>query len=181
MPLIAILNTAEDLEDCRGKLSGKFVLTTAPSNLPAVFQAPGIRLTDQQLEAMANPPQRGAGGGRGGPGGPRANAPTPAKTAGQLCGGVLPAPQAPRGQGGQQGQPNPFPAQRNKFYLDEGVLAVIAPDRRMATLRVELWSFRVAVASVRQIRRCLQRSRSLPSITVFSRAILRTEFPSRWK
>jgi len=126
--VIAILNTPEDLDDCRGKLRGKFVLTSAPSNLPAAFQPPGIRLTDQQLDAMANPPQRGAGGGRGA-GGPRANAPTPAKLPGQLCGGTLPAPQAPRGQGGQPAQPNPFPAQRNKFYLDEGVLAVIAPGQ----------------------------------------------------
>src|SRR6185295_14650407 len=50
--VIAIINTPEDLEDCRGKLRGKFVMTAAPSNLPAVFQAPGSRLTEQQLQAM---------------------------------------------------------------------------------------------------------------------------------
>ncbi len=125
--VIAIINTPEDLEDCRGKLRGKFVMTAAPSNLPAVFQAPGSRLTEQQLQTLANPPQRGRGG-RGGQGA-RGAAPTPAKLPGQLCGGTLPAPQAPRGQAGQQAQPNPFPAQRNKFYLDEGVLALLAPGQ----------------------------------------------------
>jgi hypothetical protein len=128
--VIAIINTPEDLEDCRGKLRGKFVMTAAASNLPAVFQAPGSRLTEQQLQAMANPPQRGAGGGRGGGGGQgaRGAAPIPAKLPGQLCGGTLPAPPAARGQGGQQ-QPNTFPAQRNKFYLDEGIHALIAPGQ----------------------------------------------------
>jgi carboxypeptidase Q len=47
---------------------------------------------------------------------------------GQLCGGTLPAPQAARGQGGQQ-QPNTFPAQRNRFFLDEGVYALVAPGQ----------------------------------------------------
>jgi len=126
--VIAVINTPEDLEDCRGKLRGKFVMTTAPSNLPAVFQAPGSRFSDQQLDTMANPPQRG--GGRGGGGGPgaRGAAPTPAKLPGQLCGGTLPAPQVARGQG-QQAQPDPFPALRNRFYLDEGILALVAPGQ----------------------------------------------------
>ncbi len=121
--VLAILNTAEDLEDCRGKLRGKFVMTAAAPAVPAQFRAPGSRLTDEQLQALANPQQRGGRGGQGGQRGNAgaANAPAPAKLPGQLCGGTLPAPQAPRGQQGQQQQ-----AQRNKFYLDEGALALVS-------------------------------------------------------
>ena len=55
-------------------------------------------MTDEQLQAMANPPQRGGGGaGRQRRQGAAANAPVPAKLPGQLCGGMLPAPQAARG------------------------------------------------------------------------------------
>ena len=133
--VLAILNTPEDMEDCRGKLRGKFVMTTANPVLPAQFNAPGSRFTDQQLATMANPPQRGRGGQGGNPGGaPRGNAapPTPAKLPGQLCGGMLPAPQAPRGQAGgqqQQQQQQNFANQRNRFYIDEGVLALLAPGQ----------------------------------------------------
>lgn len=127
--VLAIINTPEDMEDCRGKLRGKFVMTVAASNLPALLQPPGSRFTDQQLATMANPPQRG-GGNRGGQGGQagRGAAPVPAKLPGQLCGGTLPAPQAPRGQQAQPGQPAPptFATLRNRFYLDEGVLALLA-------------------------------------------------------
>ena len=122
---IAIINTPEDMDDCRGKLRGKFVMTMANPAVPAQFNAPGSRFSDQQLETMANPPQRGRGGQGANQGGaPRGNAaaPTPAKLPGQLCGGMLPAPQAPRGQGGQQ---QSFANQRNRFYIEEGVLALV--------------------------------------------------------
>jgi carboxypeptidase Q len=123
--VVAILNTPEDIEDCRGKLRGKFVMTAAASNLPAQFGAPGSRLTDQQLEQMANPPQRGRGGQRGGQGG-GGNASAPSKLPGQLCGGTLPAPQPAQGQAQQtQQQQQAFANQRNRFYLDEGVLALV--------------------------------------------------------
>src|SRR5678815_2587345 len=69
--VIAVFNTPQDLEDCRGKLRGKFVLYTAPLDLPAQFRAPGSRLTDAQLETLANPPQRGRGGAGGAGGGNR--------------------------------------------------------------------------------------------------------------
>jgi hypothetical protein len=130
--VLAIFNTPEDLEDCRGKLRGKFVLYAATPNLPAQFRGPGTRLTDQQLEAMANPPQRGRGDGQGGGGRGNANgnaqAPAPAKLPGQLCGGTLPAPPAGRGQAAQQQQDN-FLAQRNRFLIDEGIHALITPGQ----------------------------------------------------
>jgi hypothetical protein len=123
--VLVILNTPEDLEDCRGKLRGKFVMTSAAPAVPAQFRAPGSRYTDEELQTMANPPQRGGRGGQAA-GAPRGggNAPVPAKLPGQLCGGVLPAPQPARGQGGQQPQQN-FANQRNRFYLDEGVVALL--------------------------------------------------------
>jgi carboxypeptidase Q len=130
--VLAIINTPEDMEDCRGKLRGKFVMPAATPAVPAQFNAPGSRFTDQQLETMANPPQRGRGGQGGNQGGGRGNAaaPAPAKLPGQFCGGVLPAPQAARGQGGQQQQQQQqqqnFANQRNRFYLDEGVLALVS-------------------------------------------------------
>ena len=120
--VLAIINTPEDLEDCRGKLKGKFVMNTTSPALPAQFRAPGSRYTEDQLQAMANPPERGRGGqgGQGGNAG-RGNAPAPSKLPGQLCGGTLPAPQAGRGQG-----QNNFANDRNRFYLDEGILALVA-------------------------------------------------------
>jgi len=120
--VLAVINTPEDMEDCRGKLRGKFVMTAAAPNVPPQFQAPGTRFTDQQLERMANPPEgRGRGGrGGGGNGGGRGDAPAPAKLPGQLCGGTLPAPQPARGQAQQN-----FTNQRNRFFIDEGVLAVL--------------------------------------------------------
>jgi hypothetical protein len=118
--VLAVINNAQDMEDCRGKLGGKFVMTTAPATLPAQFQAPGVRLSDQQLQALTVPQQRGGGGRGGGQGGGngRGAAPAAAKLPGQLCGGVTPAPQ---GGGGQN-----FADTRNRFYRDEGVLALIA-------------------------------------------------------
>ena len=124
--VLAILNTPADLEDCRGKLGGKFVMTAAASVLQAQFRPAGSRLTDEDLERLANPPQRGRGGPQAG-GAPRGNAPVPAKLPGQLCGGTLPAPPAPRGQG-QRGQQN-FGNERNRFLLNEGVLAMLAPGQ----------------------------------------------------
>jgi carboxypeptidase Q len=130
--VIAIINTPEDMEDCRGKLRGKFVMNVAAANVTPQFQAPGVRFTDQQLQTLATPPQPAAGGGRGGGGGgggqgARGNQPPPAKLPGQLCGGVLPAPPAPRGQQAAPGQPAPpsFAVVRNQFYISEGILGLV--------------------------------------------------------
>jgi len=105
------------------------VMTVASPAVPAQFNAPGSRYTEQQLTTMANPPQGrgGQGGNQGGaPRGNAAPAPTPAKLPGQLCGGMLPAPQAPRGQGGQQQPQQNFTNVRNRFLIDEGVLALVS-------------------------------------------------------
>jgi carboxypeptidase Q len=101
---IAVVTTQADIEKFRGKLSGKFVLAMTPRVVTAQFQPNATRFTDEQLLAMSNPPApRGGGGGVGGAGGTGA-----------------------RG-GGQRGTTpqNLTRAQRNKFYLDEGVLAIV--------------------------------------------------------
>ena len=95
--VIAVVATRADIEKFRGKLKGKFVLAIAPRNVTAQFQPNATRFTDEQLQAMSNPPApRGAGGARG-PG---------------------------AGQRGPEQQPLTI-RQRNEFYLNEGVLAVI--------------------------------------------------------
>jgi hypothetical protein len=94
--VIGVVTTQADLEKYRGKLRGKIVLAIAPREVTAQFQPNATRYTDEQLQAMSNPPApRGAGG--------------------------------QPGAGGQRGpaQQNLTQAQRNQFYLDEGVLAVV--------------------------------------------------------
>jgi len=127
---LALFNTAEDLEDCRGKLRGKFVIYAAASNLPAQFRSPASRYTDEQLQSMANPPERGRGGGQGGGRGDN-QPPAPARLPGQLCGGTWPAPQVGRGQQQQQDE---FLAQRNRFLIDEGIFALITPGQPGGTV-----------------------------------------------
>lgn len=66
-------NTEEELAQYKGKLKGAIVLVSPAVEVKARFAAPGTRLTDEQLLAMANADGQpgafrgGAGGGRGGP------------------------------------------------------------------------------------------------------------------
>jgi hypothetical protein len=64
----AVMATDADFEKFRGKLKGKIAMITAMRDVPALFQAPGRRLTDQELQNLATQPvqppgQRGGGGG----------------------------------------------------------------------------------------------------------------------
>ena len=61
------------LQKFKGQLRGKIVLTAATREVKAHFEAPGTRLDDKSLLALADSPapqaaQRGGGGGRGGRG-----------------------------------------------------------------------------------------------------------------
>src|SRR5207244_8212928 len=89
----------QDFEKFRGQVRGKFVMITAMRDVPAEFQAPGRRLTEEDLTNLSNQPiqtARGDGAGqRGGPGGGRGN------------------------------NPQNFNQRRLKFFLDEGVIATI--------------------------------------------------------
>src|SRR2546427_1147367 len=64
--VIAVINNEKDLDTFRGKLRGKFVLTTAMRDVTPQFTAPGHRYTDAELADLAKQPE--VGGGRGGRG-----------------------------------------------------------------------------------------------------------------
>ena len=95
--VIAIIETSEDIEEYRGQLGGKYVLVEPMPEVPALFEAPGSRLTDRQLEARAAQPVRARRGRRGG-----------------------------RGRGGADDGPD-FSETRMKFFVDEGVAALLEP------------------------------------------------------
>ncbi len=69
--VIAVINNTQDFERFRGRLRGKYVLIAAMPGVPAQFQAPGQRFTDEELLAMSAQPVRppGGNGQRGGRGG----------------------------------------------------------------------------------------------------------------
>ncbi len=62
--VIAIVNSEKDFETYRGALRGKFVLSAPMRDVPAQFEAPGHRFTDEELTDLARQPG-GAGRGRG--------------------------------------------------------------------------------------------------------------------
>lgn len=54
----------KDLERFKGKLRGKIILTSSMRQVPARFEAPGKRLTEKQLLALADAPVPGTEGGK---------------------------------------------------------------------------------------------------------------------
>lgn len=54
--VFAEIQNESDLEKYRGKLKGKFVLTQAPPEDPAHYEAQGHRYTDAELQDLANEP-----------------------------------------------------------------------------------------------------------------------------
>src|SRR5499426_1088934 len=52
----AVINNDQDFEKFRGQLRGKFVMITAMRDVPAEFQAPGRRLTEEELSNLSNQP-----------------------------------------------------------------------------------------------------------------------------
>lgn len=102
--ILAVIDTPEDLATFKGKLKGRFVLTTAMRDVPALFTAPSSRYTQEQLKDLERETDTTPRGGRGGPG--RAGGPG----------------------GGRGGTPS-FVAQRSQFFKDEGALALISAGR----------------------------------------------------
>jgi hypothetical protein len=96
--VLAVVGTEKDFETWRGKLRGKFVLTTAMREVEAHFTPLGHRYTDAELADLAKQPEMTTGrGGRGGqPGGLQAV--------------------------------QDFQRRRMQFYVDEGVAALIDPS-----------------------------------------------------
>jgi carboxypeptidase Q len=104
--VIATLDTPEDLATWKGKLKGKFVLSTAMPEVPASFEPLARRYTADQLRDLERETDA-AGRGRGRAAGPgRAGGP-----------------------GGGRGAAQSLAQSRTQFLKDEGVLAVITPGR----------------------------------------------------
>ena len=98
----AVINNDQDFDKYRGQLRGKYVMTTALREVPAEFQPPGRRLTDDELANLTNQPvqaPRGGPGQRGGAGAARGN--------------------------GRGDNPANLNERRLKFFVDEGVVATI--------------------------------------------------------
>ncbi len=101
--VIAVLNNDQDLDKFRGQLRGKYVMTTAMREVAPEFQAPGRRLTDDELVNLSNQPVQPPRGG--GPG------------------------QRGAAEGGRGNNTPNFNQRRLKFLLDEGVIATIEPGQ----------------------------------------------------
>ncbi len=69
--LPAVINNEQDFDKYRGQLRGKYVMTTAMRDVPAMFEAPGRRFTDDELATLSN--QQIQTGQRGGGPGPQNN------------------------------------------------------------------------------------------------------------
>ena len=96
--VLAVVQTERDLDAWRGKLLGKFVLTTPMRLVAARFEPPGRRFTDADLAELAKQPSLAGRGGRGAP----------------FAGGFA----------AQQ----EFARKRTQFFVDEGVAALVEPS-----------------------------------------------------
>ena len=103
--ILAVIANADDMAKFKGQLKGKFVLAAAPHASEMVTAPYAHRLTDAELAAAEVSPDPTSG--------------NPAS----LPLGFPPRNPAAGGRGAQAG----FRAQLNKFYKDEGALALIAP------------------------------------------------------
>jgi len=121
--ILAVMNTAEDLQKFKGKLKGKIVLIAAPRASELSVNPLSRRLTDEELAAAATAPDPSMGNPAGLPLG-FTQGPETAR-GGRNGGG--------RGGAGAAGAPpnreaaRRFRAELNKFLVDEGVLLVLRP------------------------------------------------------
>jgi hypothetical protein len=99
--IFAPLNNERDLDNFRGKLKGKFVLTTPARAVTAHFEPEGRRYTDDDLETRARQQVNAFGGRGGGRGGPAPDAGFAAKrTAFLVSEGIAATIEPGRGDGG---------------------------------------------------------------------------------
>ena len=99
--VFATIDSPEDMTTWKGKLKGKFLLSTAMPDVPALFEAQAQRYTDDELRELERetvPTGRGGRGGRG-------------------------------AFGGGRGGTSAFALTRTQFLKDEGVVAIITPGR----------------------------------------------------
>jgi carboxypeptidase Q len=106
--VFATIDTPEDIASWKGKLQGKFLLSTAMPDVPALFEPQALRYTQDQLRDLERETDSVGRGGRGG------------RAGGPGRGGVL---------AGGRGQAQAFAQTRTQFLLDEGVLAILTPGR----------------------------------------------------
>ena len=118
--VLAVITTAEEMEQNRGKLKGKFLLTAAPHASEMVTAPYAHRLTDAELAAASIYPDPTGGN----PSALPLGFPTRSPAAGGARGGAAGRGAAPAGGRGGAGS---FRAQLMKFYKDEGVLGLISP------------------------------------------------------
>jgi carboxypeptidase Q len=139
--MLVTATTQEELDQYKGKLKGKWVITQAAPDVAAMWDAPSKRYTPDQLDAMEGPrPQTEFGVTP--PGGARQGAPAAATPARQ--GGAPAAAQQAPAQGQRAGAPPAAAAQqapaggrggsgadaRNNLFLAEGVLGTISTAPR---------------------------------------------------
>ena len=65
----AVITSEADFDKFRGKLQGKIAMITAMRDVPALFQAPGRRYTEEDLESLSMQPVQAPGAGQRGGGG----------------------------------------------------------------------------------------------------------------
>jgi len=119
--VMAVISSAADLDQYKGKLKGKFLLTATPHASELVSAALSHRLTDAELEAAEISPDPTSGNPAALPLGFPSRAPAAGGAARGGAGG-----RGAAGAAGRGGQGN-FRAELAKFYKDEGVLGLITP------------------------------------------------------
>jgi carboxypeptidase Q len=100
----AVIDSRDDMEKFKGTLRGKFVLTQALRDVPALWDSPAKRYTEEQLRDLERETAAAPGGRRGYPG-------------------------ARAGGPGGRGAALAFAAERTQFFRNEGVLATITAGR----------------------------------------------------
>ncbi len=141
--------TEADLEKFKGQLKGKIVLMSQPVEVKALFEAPGRRLDEKNLLALANANPPGPGGGFGGGGG-----------GGRGAGG---GPMTAQERQQQQFQQSVFTAKRMNMLVDEGaaVLVDISPRGSGGTLFVQ------SAAAAQPVPKSLEEMRTLPRLSIY--------------
>jgi len=141
--------TEADLDKFKGQLKGKIVLMSQPVEVKALFEAPGRRLDEKNLLALANANPPGAGGGFGGGGG-----------GGRGAGGA-PMTAAERQQ--QLFQQTVFTAKRMNMLVDEGaaVLVDISPRGSGGTLFVQ------SATAAQPVPKSLEEMRTLARVSIY--------------
>jgi len=123
--VLATITNAEEMNEWKGKLKGKIVLTAPAHELEPPTEPLFVRLTDAELAEAETAPDPTSGNPSALPlGFFRGPAPQGGARGGRGAGG---RGAAGRGAAGGRGAQQQFRTQLNKFYKEEGVIAVMSP------------------------------------------------------